>query len=283
MEEQTQVECAAPLAVKSVGKLAKALAKAQKNFKTVNKSKVAKVKGKTATGNEYSYEYKYADLADILQMALPALSAEGIAFSQPLRRKDGKLYVITRLEFEDEVKEDDGLAVPEQVKPAELGSYLTFYRRYGVSTNLGISTEEDTDAPEEKVVVSPNKQSTSELPKKEPRKVTKKEDSIGDLGCGCGPNVRCAKHTGQSSGFQATDEDVPNNISSIPDAGQRKDYIARLKELIAKSDKDSVQKFIATVVGGEFTTNTLTKAQWDESLGKMETAEKAGKLKELVT
>jgi electron transfer flavoprotein alpha subunit len=39
---------------------------AQANFKTVNKSKVAKVKGKTADGRLYEYEYKYADLADIL-------------------------------------------------------------------------------------------------------------------------------------------------------------------------------------------------------------------------
>jgi len=257
------------------GKLAKALAKAQSKFTTVKKSKTAKVKGKTADGRQYEYEYKYADLADILGMALPCLANEGVAFSQPLRRKDGKLYVITRLEFEDEIKEDDGLVIPEQVKPAELGSYLSYYRRYGVSTFLGISSEEDTDAPEESVKVESKSSASVQEPPKKGRPATKTETKKEEA-----QQVNPAAQS--SSTFQATEDDVPNNISPLPDAGQRKDYIARLKELISKSDKDKVQHFIAGIVGGEFTTSTLTIAQWNEALGKMESADKEGKLKEVL-
>lgn len=255
---------------KSTGKLAKALAKAQSEFKAVNKSKTAKGQ---------SFSYKYADLNDVLEMAIPLLSKNGIAFMQPLVRVGDKTYVITRLQLDDEIMEDAGLPIPAQVKPQELGMYVSYYRRYLVSSFLGISADEDTDGPPQDN--KPTQPSVSVQPevKKDPRKVIKSEPKKEEPA----PQVQTTAQPSENlNGVVATDEDIPNNISSVPDAGQRKDYIARLKDLIGKSSKDGVQHFIAGVVGGEFTTSTLTKAQWDQSLVALETADKEGKLKEVL-
>lgn len=275
--------CAAPVEGTAIPKLpeniikkimsaefADAFARAQKNFKPILKTKT----------NPF-FNSKYADLNGILEATIPALNAEGISFSQPFVEKNGKTYVVSRMLFKGEVYEDGGLSLPTQVKPQELISYSTYYKR-GLSTSMfGVSADEDVDGNDAdqqkgKKEVSKPQPSTSVQPAK---KVTKAEVKKEEPA----PQVQTAAQPSENlNGVVATDEDIPNNISSIPDAGQRKDYIARLKDLIGKSSKDGVQHFIAGVVGGEFTTSTLTKAQWDQSLVALETADKEGKLKEVL-
>ena len=53
-----------------------ALAKAQANFTAVAKNRTA--------GKGGSFSYQYADYADVLEMALPCLAKEGLAFMQPI-------------------------------------------------------------------------------------------------------------------------------------------------------------------------------------------------------
>lgn len=124
------------------GGLAAALAKAQAEFPVIPRTKTAKIKLKS--GGEYSYTF--ADLADILRVILPILGKHGIAFSQPLMRVDGKLYVVSMIECGNESLRDSGIHIPENLEPQQFGSLLSYYRRYGLSSLLGISTEEDTDA-----------------------------------------------------------------------------------------------------------------------------------------
>ncbi len=116
--------------------LTAALAKAQANFKPVQKKHVADA-GK--------YSYNYADLADVLEMCRPVLAKEGIALTQPLRFKGGKLRVTTRIELNGQMRESDGIAINEGLLPQEFGATLTYWRRYDLTSFLGISTEEDVD------------------------------------------------------------------------------------------------------------------------------------------
>src|SRR5262245_30184505 len=96
------------------GKLAAALAKAQAEFQPVAKNKTAKVRMKS--GGEY--QYRYADLADVLKMALPILARHEIAFTQPLRRSDGRLAVTTVLSHASgEFQQSDGISIPENLSP----------------------------------------------------------------------------------------------------------------------------------------------------------------------
>ena len=133
----------------SIAALAKALAAAQKAYTPVSKTKTAKVKGiNKKTNAPYEYEYKYADLADILSMALPCLSAQGIAFSQPHEIfPDGKLRVTTLLMHESgEWMESDGIEVSEEGDPQQFGAESTYFRRYDGSSMIGVAPDEDTDA-----------------------------------------------------------------------------------------------------------------------------------------
>jgi hypothetical protein len=131
-----------------INELATALAAAQKMYTPVKKAKTGLIEGVSRkTGKPYSYEYKYADLADVLQMALPALSANGLSFSQPNTLIDGKLRVVSRLMHSTgQWIESDGIEISEGGTPQEFGMESTYFRRYDGASLLGIAPDEDTDA-----------------------------------------------------------------------------------------------------------------------------------------
>lgn len=139
---------AVPPTPRSVGKIAAALAKAQAEFKPVPKNKTAKVtpRKRTDGSTPQPYEYKYADLADILSMALPILAKNEIAIMQPTTRKDGKLLICTHLiHSSGEFLKSDGLTLPEGLAPQEFGSIVTYWRRYDLAAMCGIAPDEDED------------------------------------------------------------------------------------------------------------------------------------------
>lgn len=127
-----------------INQLAAALAKAQSEFTLVPKNKTARVKSKN-TGAEYTYQY--ADLADVLAMALPCLARNGIVFSQPHVMVDGKLRVRTMLlHVSGQRMVSDGIELDEQLDAQGFGSESTYYRRYDACSMLGIAPDEDVDA-----------------------------------------------------------------------------------------------------------------------------------------
>jgi len=263
------------------GKLADALAKAQSEFKPVNKSKTGKVRGTTKDGRAYEYEYKYADLSDILGMAVPALSKQGIAFSQPLRRDGDKLYVVTRLQLGDEVLEDAGLPVPTQVKPQELGTYLTYYRRYGVSTVLGIAADEDTDGPQEdKPSTSGQSQVGGAVPSqvnaaKRGRPAVLKESITVPKSS----TVVAPEPPVQAAPPIANDSDVPDVIGDKPSS----DQMAEIKKQLGKFeiDRDKLKTYVLKSTGRD-SAKDLTKRQWDTVISNLTTAQSNGSLADLV-
>lgn len=131
----------------SIAAIANAFASAQAEFVPVRKTKTAKVKGTSKNGKDYDYTYQYADLADILEMAIPRLSRQGLAFSQPHCMVDGKLRVVSYLLHKSgEWMHSDGIEISElSPDPQQLGIESTYFRRYDGSSFLGIAPDEDTD------------------------------------------------------------------------------------------------------------------------------------------
>jgi hypothetical protein len=122
--------------------LAEALATAQGEFKPIKKDKTAKIK--TKSGVEFAYQY--ADWADILTMALPVLAKNGLAFTQPLRMRDGLLFVTSELLFGAEKLVSDGIPIKyDLMSPQEFGSCLSYWRRYDGCSLLGIQPDKDDD------------------------------------------------------------------------------------------------------------------------------------------
>ena len=115
--------------------LVAALARAQAKFGPVLKSHT----------NPH-FGSKYADLADVLGVVRPALAAEGIAIVQPIEvdTDTGHSFLVTRLLFADDALES---RMPLQIdqKAQDLGSRLTYLRRFQLSALVGVAAEDDDD------------------------------------------------------------------------------------------------------------------------------------------
>jgi hypothetical protein len=111
-----------------------ALAKAQANFTAVAKNRSA--------GKGGSFSYQYADYADVLEMALPCLAKEGLAFLQPIH--GDKMSCILGHSSGQWIKASANC--PQAQKIQDQGAVFTYMKRYTMSALLGVSAQEDTDA-----------------------------------------------------------------------------------------------------------------------------------------
>jgi len=88
------------------------------------------------------FKSKYADLAAIFDAARKPLSANGLAIVQTIG--DGVLH--TRLLHTSGQWIASEHPLPMSGKPQEIGSALTYARRYSLSALIGIAADEDDDA-----------------------------------------------------------------------------------------------------------------------------------------
>ena len=124
----------------NTGKLSAALAKAQAKFTTIKKDR---------PGREGNLSFLYAGLPDALTIVRPLLNEQGIYLSQPIvEGPDGILRQTTKVQLEDEWDQSDGLPLPKLSPGKELGKIVTYARRVDLFPFLGISGEEDDDAPD---------------------------------------------------------------------------------------------------------------------------------------
>lgn len=122
--------------------LAAALAKAQGEFPPIKKDKTATVKPKDGAG----YNYSYSDIGDVLDAIRPILSKHEIAVTQPtLFNARGQFVLLTRLIHSSGQWMACEWALPSQVGPQQLGSALTYGRRYSLQTLVGVAPELDDD------------------------------------------------------------------------------------------------------------------------------------------
>jgi hypothetical protein len=110
---------------------------AQKEFPTVPK---------TSNGQVGPRNYKYADLASILEVVLPVLHKHDLILFQRCRVSDGAtvLETVLRHTSGDSEKSEVPLPVPEDYQ--RWGSALTYARRYSITAILGITPDDDDDA-----------------------------------------------------------------------------------------------------------------------------------------
>ena len=147
MDEQTvnQIESSPPIQRTHVGeidlcwsnpcdKVFGALAQSQAKFTAVAKNRTA--------GKGGSFSYQYADYADVLEMALPCLAKEGLAFLQPIH--GDKMSCILGHSSGQWIKASANC--PQAQKIQDQGAVFTYMKRYTMSALLGVSAQEDTDA-----------------------------------------------------------------------------------------------------------------------------------------
>ena len=118
------------------GKLAGALAKAQGELPAPKKTKTAKAG---------QYSYQYADLADVIEVSKHILAKHGLSVSQPTCLTPNGLVLVTKLLHESGESIEATYPLPALGKPQEMGSALTYARRYCYCAILGIAADADDD------------------------------------------------------------------------------------------------------------------------------------------
>lgn len=114
-----------------------AMAKARKTFKPVlRKSK-----------NPF-FKSKYADLAEILDATVESLSDNGLSVMQfPSMDMQGHVVIITVLGHSSGQWAEGRLPMPiSKMTPQEVGSVITYGRRYSIGSLLNVASEDDDDA-----------------------------------------------------------------------------------------------------------------------------------------
>lgn len=92
-------------------------------------------------------KFKYASLPEILRTVRPVLTKCGIAVMQEPRVENNEVQIVTRLIHKSgEWIEFEPLKMKAQSAYAqEIGSAITYGRRYNISSVLGLGSEEDDD------------------------------------------------------------------------------------------------------------------------------------------
>lgn len=126
-------------------KIAAALVAFQGEVPVIPKNRVAKIPTKTGG----SYSYKYADLSDIWDAIRGPLRMNGLAVTQQLCGPVGspEVGITTTIWHESGQCDSSTIYVSSAGKnPQEVGSLLTYFKRYALSAALGISVDDDDDA-----------------------------------------------------------------------------------------------------------------------------------------
>lgn len=115
--------------------LAAALAAVQGEMPIVRKSESA---------NTGTYSYKYASLADITATIMPLLAQHGLALSCLPQRGDTGMELVGTLLHESGETITGTLPLAGST-PQQLGSAMTYMRRYLIGTMIGVATDEPDD------------------------------------------------------------------------------------------------------------------------------------------
>lgn len=122
----------------------KALAELQGQLPRITKDLIAKVKSER-TGAQYTYSY--ADLALISREALPLLAKCGLSFTSRPTMTDGRFVLAYELRHTSGEQIAGEYPLPDRGTPQEVGSAITYARRYSLCAVTGIAPDdEDHDA-----------------------------------------------------------------------------------------------------------------------------------------
>jgi hypothetical protein len=116
------------------------------------------------------FRNKYADLPTVIETS-KVLQDHGIAVVQTPQRRDGAFCLVTQLIHSSGQWIAGEYPLPAQAKPQELGSAMTYARRYSLSSIACIAADEDDDAEGARKTGQ-----VAEMPKRENPHVTQPRD-----------------------------------------------------------------------------------------------------------
>lgn len=139
-----QAEATAPAeATLPQARLFAALARFQAELPSISAGEEARIEAE----GKRSYKYKYADLADVVEVVEPLLGKHGLAFTAKPTMTETGFWLVYRLVHES--GEYDGglypLPDPRAVGPQKLGAQVTYARRYVLMAVVGVFPKGEDD------------------------------------------------------------------------------------------------------------------------------------------
>lgn len=92
------------------------------------------------------FKNKYASLAAVIEAIRKPLAENGLSYTQTTEIRDGGFVLVTTLRHASGQWVASEYPLPSAAKPQELGSALTYARRYSLSAIACIAADEDDDA-----------------------------------------------------------------------------------------------------------------------------------------
>lgn len=101
--------------------------------------------------------YSYADLPALLELK-PILHKHGLMLIQTMRVENGMNILMTSLVHTSGEHIESETYLPNDLTPQQLGSCVTYYRRYQISAILSVASEDDLDGDvsDEPVKITPS-------------------------------------------------------------------------------------------------------------------------------
>ena len=228
----------------AIDKLAAALAKAQAKMTNPPKTKRGQCRGGT---------YMYADLADVLDHVRAPLTENGLAIVQMVQPG----VLLTRLVHVSGQYLESRYPLPEggQLSAQEMGSQITYARRYSLCPLLGIAGETDDDAKqaeEAKDLAADEKRRQASERLEEAKKQGRLKSAYD------GHTIKPGEST------EALTAQPPNTEppATVPYEPQQVD--PRLKKLLDR-DKISIEQLKAFAVKGRFIPTNMDMSKLEEN------------------
>jgi|SRR6056297_413423 len=92
------------------------------------------------------YKSKYFDINQLLEAINPILKDKGLSINQPLDTEvfNEKPFLVLKTVITDGKEEKEYKAIiPQQKSPQDMGSAITYYRRYSLQSLFGLQAEDD--------------------------------------------------------------------------------------------------------------------------------------------
>jgi hypothetical protein len=122
--------------------LTEAVAAVQSEIPALERKNVGNIRSEKA-----NYSYRYADLAEVTQAILPLLGRNGLAWICQPRYDDGAYvlhYTLKHVSGES-IEGTWPLPDPTRADPKQVGSYITYARRYCLCAVTGLAPGDDDD------------------------------------------------------------------------------------------------------------------------------------------
>lgn len=127
-----------------MGEFFAAMAMAQLEFGSIEKTMSANVRSRK--GEESSFKYDYAPLDEVLGAVRPALAGNGIAVMQFPYTRTNSVVVRTLLAHKSgRYIWNDCVVSVISIAPQDIGSGITYARRYGLQAITGVAPDSDDD------------------------------------------------------------------------------------------------------------------------------------------